>query len=97
MVAIHRNRTEGTGVIKPSDKETDMESHRQSDFVKLTANLPREVVEALRGMARAGGTSMTEQLRKAISTEKWLRDIRRDHRVLLQDSAGNVREVIFKD
>jgi hypothetical protein len=64
--------------------------------VKLTVALSEEVVDALKEMARENGTSVTETLRRAISTEKWLHDVRkRDARILVDDPERGTREVEF--
>jgi predicted outer membrane protein len=64
--------------------------------VKLTVTLSEEVVTALRELATANGISVTEQLRRAISTEKWLHDVRaRNARVLVEDPDRGTREVEF--
>jgi hypothetical protein len=64
--------------------------------VKLTVSLSEEVVSALQEMAEADGTSVTEQLRRAISTQKWLHEVRRRRaRVLVEDPEMGTREVEF--
>ena len=64
--------------------------------VKLTVTLSEEVVNALKDMAEVDGTSVTEQLRRAISTQKWLHDVkRRKDRILVESEAGVTREVQF--
>jgi hypothetical protein len=66
--------------------------------VKLTVTLSAEVVGVLQEMANEAGTSVTEQLRRAISTQRWLHDVRRnrDARVLVEDrTTGATREVQF--
>jgi Ribbon-helix-helix protein, copG family len=64
--------------------------------VKMTVSLSEEVVDALKAMAAADGVTVTEQLRRAISTEKWLHDVRkRDARVLVEDPDRGTREVEF--
>ena len=64
--------------------------------VKLTVNLSEEVVDALKEMADSDGTSVTEQLRRAISTQKWLHDVQqRDARILVEDPERGTREVEF--
>jgi hypothetical protein len=64
--------------------------------IKVTVNLSEEVVNALRELAQKNGVTVTEQLRRAISTEKWLDEIRDTHKVLLENQQGRVREVVFK-
>lgn len=67
-----------------------------SDTVKLSANLSRPVVEALKDLAEKRGVSMTEALRQAISHEKYFQDAaERDERVLLEDKSGRLKEVVL--
>lgn len=64
--------------------------------VKLTVNLSDDVAAALKAMAEKNHTTVTEQLGRAISTEKWLTEVREsDKKVLLEDN-GNIREVVFR-
>ena len=44
-------------------------SGERREVVRVTANLPIKVFQALEFLAKKRGTSMTEQLRQAISTE----------------------------
>ncbi|HET9141393.1 ribbon-helix-helix protein, CopG family [Actinophytocola sp.] len=65
--------------------------------IKLTVSLSEEVVRALQEMAQEEGTSVTEQLRRAISTQKWLHEVRKQRgaRVLIEDPEAGTREVVF--
>jgi hypothetical protein len=66
--------------------------------VKVTANLPLPVFDALQEIARKRGISMTEALRQAISTEKFVEDVldRGDTIMVENKEKDVVREVIFK-
>ncbi|MDI6103766.1 hypothetical protein QLQ12_34645 [Actinoplanes sp. NEAU-A12] len=68
-----------------------------SKTVKLTVTLSNEVVQALKDMASANGISVTEQLRRSISTQKWLHGVlERNERVVVENPAtGKSREVEF--
>ena len=67
-----------------------------SDTVKLSANLSRSVVDALKDVAEKRGVSMTEVLRQAISHEKYFQDAsERDEKVLLEDKSGRIREIVM--
>ena len=65
--------------------------------VKLTVSLSEEVVNALKDMAAEDGTSVTEQLRRAVSTQKWLHEVRRERgaRLLVAHPSGETQEVVF--
>jgi hypothetical protein len=68
-----------------------------SDTVKLSANLSRTVANALKELAQRRGVSMTELLRLAISHEKFFLDaVDQNEKILLRDSKGTYREVIFR-
>jgi hypothetical protein len=66
--------------------------------VRLTVNLSDEVAQALRELAEKRGTTVSEALRRAISTEKFINDkIEKGERVLLEDPDGNKqREIVFR-
>lgn len=66
-------------------------------FVKLTANLGIDVYNALKGLASKRGTTVTECLRHAISTEQWLQE-RQEHgdKILVRDRRGRLFEVVFR-
>jgi len=65
--------------------------------VKLTVNLSDEVAETLKKLAEHNGITVTEQLRRAISTEKWVEDINKDQskKLLIADD-GDLKEVVFR-
>ena len=65
------------------------------DTVKLSANLSRDVVDALRELAGKRGVSMTEVLRQAISQDKYFQDAAdRGDKVLVASKSGRMREVL---
>ena len=67
------------------------------DVVKISANLPKEVIAALQDMAREQNVSMTEILRRAISHERYLTNaVREEKKVLIEDvKEGKIRELVF--
>jgi predicted GIY-YIG superfamily endonuclease len=64
--------------------------------VKLTVNLSDEVASTLKSMADANGVTVTEQLRRAISTEKWLKDVHDEKKKVLLENNGKIQEVVFR-
>lgn len=67
------------------------------DFIKVSMNLPRQIVAAVEELAHRRGTTKTEVVRRAISTEKFLQDqIDRKAKILIEDSDDRVRELIFQ-
>lgn len=64
--------------------------------VKLSANLPQGVVEALRGIAARQGISMTEAIRRAVSHSHYFTTKQHEgNRVLLAHPDGSMREVLL--
>ena len=65
--------------------------------VKLTVSLSEEVVNALKEMADEDGTSVTEQLRRSISVQKWLHEVRKQPgvKILVANPAGETQEIVF--
>ncbi|WP_161952538.1 ribbon-helix-helix protein, CopG family [Actinoplanes sp. TFC3] len=63
--------------------------------VKLTVSLSDEVVDALKEMAAEERTSVTEQIRRAVSLQKWMYDLqRRKAKLLVEEVNGSPREVV---
>ena len=65
-------------------------------IVRLNIALPRKVDEKLEAMARSQGVSKTEVLRRAISTEWFLRRrIADGDKVLMERPDGTQQQIIF--
>jgi predicted transcriptional regulator len=66
--------------------------------VKLTVTLSEDIMNALRSLAQERDISMTQALRQAITTERFLADaIKQGEKVLLRDErAKTTREVVFR-
>lgn len=65
--------------------------------VRLSANLPEDVFEALKWIAAKHRVTMTEALRRAISTETFIEEqLDKGSAILLQDESGTVNKVIFR-
>ena len=66
------------------------------DVTKLTVNLPASVAQALKTMASERNTTVTEVLKSAIGTEKFISEsVQSGSKVLVEKSPGNVRELVF--
>lgn len=61
--------------------------------VKLTINLSDEAAETLKTLADNNGITVTEQVRRAISTEKWIGE---QKKVLIEDDQGKLQQVVFR-
>jgi predicted transcriptional regulator len=65
-------------------------------YVKVSFNLSQEVLTALQTLARKRNVSMTEVLRHAIGTWKYVNDVHEaGGKLLIERADGSVREVIF--
>jgi hypothetical protein len=66
-------------------------------LIKLTVNLSPEAYTALKEMAAQRGVTVTEMLRQAISTAKWVQDTTaQGEKILKQDRQGHLFEVVFR-
>jgi predicted transcriptional regulator len=63
--------------------------------IKLSVNLSTDVVDTIRRLAEKRHVTMTEVIRDAVGTEKFLEDARGHSRFLLEDERGEIREVVF--
>jgi predicted transcriptional regulator len=65
--------------------------------IKMSVNLSADVVKALRELAEKRNTTMTEVLRQAIGTEKFLEEVTsEDGKILVEDKKGKVRQLVFR-
>jgi hypothetical protein len=68
-----------------------------TDAVRLSINLAPDVAQALRTMAQRQGVSITEAVRRAISTEKFFRDeAEKGSKVLVEDTNKNIRQILLR-
>jgi len=69
-----------------------------AERTKVTFSLPREVISVLRTLAQERGTSMTDVLRQAVTTEKYLSDAQKDGFVILLENArsGTTRQLVLR-
>lgn len=68
-----------------------------ADVIKMSVNLPAETVQALKDLAEKRNTTMTEVLRQAIGTEKYLEQVSDDKgKILVEDKKGRVRQLVFR-
>ncbi len=64
---------------------------------KVTVNLPDETVSALKSIASARGTTVTEALRQVIESQRFLDgEVQKGNDLLIQNPKDNtVRQVVF--
>jgi len=66
-------------------------------ILKVTVNLPADTMYAIRDMASSRQITVTEQIRQALETERFLRgEIARGSKVLLEKTDGSIRQVVFR-
>jgi hypothetical protein len=69
----------------------------KEEAVKISANLPVKIYNALKELADSEGVSMTEVLRSAISTEKFLHEEgKAGSTFLVRTKKGDLKQIIRK-
>jgi len=85
------------GKTKPGKSKTSGAMTPDKTVIKMSVNLSSEVVDALKYLATKRNITMTEVLRQAIGTEKFLDEARENGgAVLIEDKKGRVRQLIFR-
>jgi hypothetical protein len=65
-------------------------------IIKTSMNLPEQSIETLRDLAQRTGSSMAEVVRRAVATEKFLRDATGEgSKILIKDKDSSIRELIL--
>jgi predicted DNA-binding protein len=65
--------------------------------IKMSVNLPTEAVKVLKALAKKRRLTMTDVLRQAIGTEKFIDDVNEDEgKILVEDKRGRVRQLVFR-
>jgi hypothetical protein len=71
-------------------------SEKSQAKVRLNADLSPEVADALKKLAAEEGITLTEALRRAISTEFYLHSKRKSGSKILLDEHGKLKELVFR-
>jgi len=67
------------------------------NVVKMSVNLPSADVEVLKMLAKKRRLTMTEVLRQALGTEKFIAEAQEaGSKILVEDKRGRVRELVFR-
>lgn len=65
--------------------------------IKISVNLPADAVKVLKALAKKRRLTMTDVLRQAIGTEKFIDDVNEDEgKILVEDKRGRVRQLVFR-
>jgi hypothetical protein len=76
---------------------TGEEGSMADKFIKMSVNLPTAAVKVLRALAANRRTTMTEVLRQAIGTEKFIDEVSNDKgKILIEDKQGRIRQLVFR-
>jgi len=67
----------------------------KSNKVRLNADLAQDVADALEKLARQQNISLSEAVRRAISTESFLQQQRNAGSKILLEEDGKLRELVF--
>ncbi len=68
-----------------------------NNMVKTSMSLPQQSMDTLRELAQKTGTNMAEVVRRAIATEKFLRDTAAEgSKILIKDRDNSFRELILR-
>ena len=65
-------------------------------LIKTSMNLPEQSIETVRELAAKTGSSMAEVIRRAIETQKFLRETAdQGSKILIKDKDDSMRELIL--
>jgi len=64
--------------------------------VKVSFNLPKDELDGLRELATRRRVTVTQALRQAIATERFLAEQPQGSKVFIEDPDGKMREVVFR-
>jgi len=63
----------------------------------MSVNLPTADVKVLKALAKKRRLTMTDVLRQAIGTEKFIDDVNDDKgKILVEDKRGRMRQLVFR-
>lgn len=86
--------------MSANDTAADQPGPRTSDKpdkVRVTADLPLGTIEILRELAESQGVTLTEALKRAITTEGLIRQrVNSQNKLLLESPDGRIRELMFR-
>lgn len=78
-------------------KKKPLEMPKVIKMIKMSVNLPVDVVKVLRALAEKRNITMTEVLRQAIGTVKFIEEINEQKgKILVEDKKGRIRQLVFR-
>jgi len=67
------------------------------DVVKVTVNLPKDLVEAVKALAAKRQVTLTEVIRNAIGTETFLADAAdQGSKILIEDKKKRIQQIVLR-
>lgn len=74
-----------------------MGSRDKCETKRVSVSLPLDTIKKLDEIASRHGITMTDAIRRAISTEAYLEsEIQEDSKILIQKADNTLREVVFR-
>lgn len=68
-----------------------------SGVIKMSVNLPVDAVKVLKSLSKKRNVTMTDVLRQAIGTEKFIDEVNEAKgKVLVEDKRGRIRQLVFR-
>jgi hypothetical protein len=87
---------ERTGAQREEEELMAMPSLGTATATRLSVNLSREVAEALAAIARKHGSTITDAVRRSISTQRYIEDaLDRGAKILIAEKGEPPRELVF--
>ena len=69
----------------------------KKNVVRTTVNLPQDAIDALTEIAGQRGTSMSEVIRRAIATEKFLFDTDQSGgKILIEEKDKRLKQIVLR-
>ena len=76
-------------------RATNLPADTSTELIRLSVNITAETREALEKLAAAKSVTMTEALRRAIMQAAYLQEKTANGSLILEESNGKLRELVF--
>ena len=96
MVVVDQSTATGNNPMRATSHERL--ARMSAPFTKISVNLSNDVIDVLREMAARDNVTMTEILRRAISTQKFLEDAQAAGKAILlrDENSKEAERLIFR-